>query len=75
MTEIDDSAASPQAPEVAVALRRAEAEFLEMPGLQLTEAQAARLWALDSAVCRVVLMKLVETRFLVQTRNAAFIRA
>ena len=31
----------------AVALRRAQAEFLEMPGLQLTEAQAARLWAFD----------------------------
>ena len=61
-------------PEFAAALRRAEAEFLEMPGLQLTEAQAARLWASDSALCRAVLARLVETRFLVRTRNAAFAR-
>ena len=30
------------------AVRRAEAEFLEMPGLKLTEAQAARLWSCDA---------------------------
>ena len=29
----------------AAALRRAQSEFLEMPGLQLTDAQAARLWS------------------------------
>ena len=39
----------------ATALRRAQAEFLEMPGLQLTEAQAARLWSFDSALCSAVL--------------------
>jgi hypothetical protein len=61
-------------PEFAAALRRAEAEFLEMPGLQLTEAQAARLWASDSALCHAVLTRLVETRFLVRTRNAGFAR-
>jgi hypothetical protein len=63
-----------QAPEFAVVLRRAEAEFLEMPGLKLTESQAARLWASNSALCRAVLMRLVETRFLIQTRHAAFTR-
>ena len=31
-----------------IALRRAQAEFLEMPGLKLTVAQAARLWHFDS---------------------------
>ena len=45
-----------------------------MPGLQLTEAQAARLWASDSRVCGAVLQKLVENRFLVRTRNSAFAR-
>ena len=59
----------------AIALRRAQAEFLEMPGLQLTEAQAARLWSFDSALCSAVLSALVESRFLVRTRNAAFSRA
>ena len=28
-------------------LRRVQGEFLEMPGLRLTEAQARRLWNLD----------------------------
>jgi hypothetical protein len=59
----------------ASALRRAQAEFLEMPGLQLTEAQAARLWSFDSALCSAVLTALVESRFLVRSRNAAFSRA
>ncbi|HEY7445067.1 MAG TPA: hypothetical protein VH701_21745 [Vicinamibacterales bacterium] len=59
----------------ATALRRAQAEYLEMPGLQLTEAQAARLWSFDSALCSAVLTALVESRFLVRTRNASFSRA
>jgi hypothetical protein len=59
----------------ASALRRAQAEFLEMPGLQLTEAQAARLWSFDSALCSAVLTALVESRFLVRTRNESFSRA
>ena len=59
----------------ATALRRAQAEFLEMPGLQLTEAQAARLWAFDSALCSAVLSSRVESRFLVRRRNASFARA
>ena len=44
----------------ATALRRAQAEFLEMPGLQLTVAQASRLWHFDSALCTAVLSRLVE---------------
>jgi len=59
----------------ATALRRAQAEFLEMPGLQLTEAQAARLWSFDSALCSAVLTTLVESRFLIRSRNASFSRA
>ena len=59
----------------AVALRRVQAEFLEMPGLQLTVAQASRLWHFDSALCTAVLARLVEQRFLVETRNRSFARA
>ena len=59
----------------AAALIRAKAEFLEMPGLSLTLAQAARLWALDAALCTAVIAALVETRFLVRTRDARFARA
>lgn len=56
-------------------LGRARAEYLEMPGLKLTLPQAARLWALDSGVCTAVLTALVESRFLVMTRDAFFMRA
>ena len=56
-------------------LRRVQAEFLEMPGLRLTRAQARRLWALDDTLCDAVLSALVDARFLVESRNASFIRA
>jgi hypothetical protein len=57
------------------AVRRAKTEFLEMPGLKLTLAQAQRLWAFDRTLCNAVLAALVEARFLVQSGNASFIRA
>jgi hypothetical protein len=41
----------------------------------LTEAQAARLWSFDSALCSAVLTALVESRFLVRSRKASFSRA
>jgi len=56
------------------ALRRAQADFLEMPGLKVTVAQAARLWSFDSALCTAVLSTLVDRRFLVRTRNESFAR-
>jgi hypothetical protein len=58
-----------------IALRRAQAEFLEMPGLNLTVAQATRLWHFDSALCSAVLSRLVEQRFLVETKKHFFARA
>jgi len=57
------------------AVRRAKAEFLEMPGLRLTPAQAQRLWALDRTLCDAVLAALVDAHFLVQSGQASFIRA
>jgi len=55
-------------------LRRVRGEFLEMPGLRLTEAQAGRLWNLDSASCRALLTALVDSRFLFKTGDGAFMR-
>ncbi len=55
-------------------LRRVQGEFLEMPGLCLTEAQARRLFGLDEAACRAALDALVEARFLFRTREGAFMR-
>ena len=55
-------------------LRRVQGEFLEMPGLRLTHAQARRLWGLDAASCEALLTVLVEANFLFQTRDGAFMR-
>ena len=55
-------------------LRRVQGEFLEMPGLRLTEAQAQRLWGLDQASCEALLGALVDANFLFRTRDGAFMR-
>lgn len=47
-------------------IQRARAEFTEMPGLRLTLAQAARLWALDAATAAAMLAALVCTGFLMK---------
>jgi Fic family protein len=54
---------------------RIRGEFVEMPGLHLTLAQAQRLWGLDERTCREVLDALVDMRFLARRRNGAFARA
>ena len=53
---------------------RLRAEFLEMPGLKLTGAQAQRLWGLDAILCSGLLERLVDTNFLFRTRDGAFMR-
>ena len=55
-------------------LRRVRGEFLEMPGLRLTQAQARRLWGLDDASCSALLSALVDSNFLFRTRDGAFMR-
>ncbi len=72
-----DSPTNPEEPisaRLSDALRRAKADFLEMPGMQLTYAQARRLWALDAYTCESVLSTLLEDRFLVMTRRETFAR-
>ena len=54
-------------------LARMRAEWVEMPGMRLTAAQAARLWALDRTVCDSALAVLVESRFLIQTPRGAYL--
>jgi hypothetical protein len=54
---------------------RVRAEFLEMPGLQLTLPQAARLWGLDLPACEAVLEVLVRSAFLRRTPSGAVTRA
>ena len=57
------------------ALRRVQGEYIEMPGLRLTTAQAQRLWGLDRASCDSLLDALVEAKFLLKTRDGAFVRS
>jgi len=54
---------------------RIRSEFIEMPGLQLTIAQASRLWGLEPAACRQVIDNLVETAFLRWTPGGTIVRA
>jgi hypothetical protein len=53
-------------------LRRVKGEYLEMPGLRLTPAQAQRLWGLDRESCQTLLGALVDAKFLYKTRDGAF---
>ena len=54
---------------------RVRAEFIEMPGLQLTFDQAARLWGLEPNVCRQVIDDLVACGFLRRTASGSVARA
>ena len=55
-------------------LQRIQGEYVEMPGLRLTPAQAQRLWGLERDVCDALLAALVEAKFLAMTRDGAFVR-
>lgn len=55
-------------------LSRVRGEYLEMPGLRLTTAQAQCLWNLDPNECDTILTVLVEVKFLRRTRDGAFVR-
>jgi hypothetical protein len=50
-------------------------EYLEMPGLQLTKAQAQRLWTLEPRTCDALLESLVEDDFLKKTPHGAYVLA
>ena len=45
-------------------LQRIHGEYMEMPGLRLTIAQACRLWNVDAATSLDVLNRLVDEQFL-----------
>jgi hypothetical protein len=57
------------------ALKRVQGEYIEMPGLRLTPAQAQRLWGLDRAACDALLGALVDAKFLFRTRDGSFVRS
>jgi hypothetical protein len=57
-----------------VLLRRIRAEYLEMPGLRLTLAQAQRLCGVERVACQLVLDMLVEVKFLCVKLDGAYAR-
>jgi len=60
---------------VGALLHLIRAEYLEMPGLSLTAAQAQRLWNLPCAFCCLgFLEELVDAGFLRQTATGSFVR-
>jgi hypothetical protein len=60
--------------EVHKILSRIQSEYVEMPGMCLTAAQARRLWHLDRDTCELALSTLVETGFLKRSRSGQYIR-
>ena len=53
-------------------IARIEAEYHEMPGLQLTEPQMRRLWGLDSHTCAHAVEVLVSQGVLRETAGHAY---
>jgi len=59
-------------PRVAEAVQRLKGIFLEMPGTQLSMADATRLSGLERPVCRIVLEALEDARFLKRRQDGIF---
>jgi hypothetical protein len=53
---------------------RIRAEYIEQPGLRLTEAQACRLWRLDEPTTRVALRELTVAAFLQRSEDGRYAR-
>jgi hypothetical protein len=58
----------------AAVVDRVRAEFVEMPGLELTLPQAVRLWTLGTDDCRFVIDALVDAGFLKWTARRTVVR-
>ena len=76
MTAIADLHHAPPRPvDVDRLLAIVRGEYLEMPGLRLTRAQAQRLWAIDIDTCDAVLTTLERYGFLRCTRGGDYVLA
>lgn len=54
-------------------LHLVQAEYLEMPGLNLTKRQMQRLWAFEDQACDAILQELVASHFLRRTPRDAYV--
>jgi len=55
-------------------LDRIQGEYLELPGLRLTDVQAGRLWDVDRTTCSALFEALVDGRFLQKTSDGSFVK-
>ena len=55
-------------------MRIIRGEYLEVPGLSLTESQFRQLWGLDQPMSTVVVNALLEERFLRETVDGRYVR-
>lgn len=69
-----DVACSTPSQQVEALVGRIRAEYAEMPGLNLTLAQAARLWNIDRRCTSAVLSRLLREGFLVRTSRGVYRR-
>jgi hypothetical protein len=58
----------------ATVVDRVRADFMEMPGLELTVPQAVRLWMIGTDDCRFAIDTLVEAGFLKWTTRRTVVR-
>lgn len=56
-------------------VRLVRSEFAEMPGLSLTEGQAARLWQIPPAEAAQALHHLVDARYLARSGSGRYCRS
>jgi hypothetical protein len=61
-------------PRLADAVQRLKGIFLEMPGTQLSMADATRLSGLERPMCRIILEALEDARFLKRLPDGMFMR-
>ena len=54
--------------------RRLLSEYIDLPGLNLTLAQAARLVGVDAPACQIVLHELVKAGCLAQAASGRYVR-
>jgi hypothetical protein len=56
------------------AIERIKGVFLEVPGTQLSPAEASRMSGFEKATCVAVFQALEDSRFLARTRAGLFVR-
>jgi hypothetical protein len=61
-------------PPVHLAVRAIRDEYLDLPGLSLTQGQMQRLFRLDALTCEAVTAALVDVSFLVRNGHGRYVR-